>query len=317
MDFKKFINKYQKAEVTAYPNKVSNNPVVSVMVQTYNHEGFLQQCLDAILAQHTTFKFEVLLGEDASSDKTREICIKYAEEYPDKIRLFLHHPDNKIRVLDHLTGNYNAFYNFFQAQGTYIAFCEGDDYWTDPLKLQKQIDFLRQNSAFVLSYHPFEEIYEATPKNKKPIPLEQPSKDLNKEELSRLIYHPLLSTVCFRNCFRDLPEEMIQIINVDSFLLSILGNFGKAKYQSEITASIYRRHSGGIWSKKSKEAKFFTKILTYQKLIAWYKYNMAKEQSLYFQRKLKQTRKMLLFFYLKERMFLKVSPLLSKLLGFR
>ena len=76
--------------------------------------------------------------------RVREICIEYAQKYPEKIRLFLHHPSNKIKVLDIITGNFNGFYNFYNTRGNYIAFCEGDDYWTDPLKLQKQVDYLKK-----------------------------------------------------------------------------------------------------------------------------------------------------------------------------
>ncbi|MBZ9729062.1 glycosyltransferase family 2 protein [Salegentibacter sp. JZCK2] len=298
MNFLSFRKKYQKTEVEHFPHQVSSNPLVSVLVQTYNHEAYIAECLDGILNQKTDFDFEILLGEDASTDNTREICIDYARKYPEKIKLFLHHPSNKIKVMGINTGNFNAFYNYYQSRGEFIAFCEGDDFWKDPFKLQKQVDFLKVNPEFVLTYHKFEEKYESSSDQGDRALLEQPEKDLTKEELSGLIYLPLLSSVCFRKCFGELPEEMIQVINVDSFLISLLGNSGKAKFQPEIEASVYRRHSGGIWTKKNRETQLLTKILTFQKLACFYK---DKDESLIarFQGKLKKTRKMLLVLYLK------------------
>ena len=85
--------------------------------------------------------FEILVGEDASSDGTRDVCIAYAKKYPKKIKLFLHSRENNIRVYGKPTAKFNSAYNSYNAKGKYIAICEGDDFWTDPLKLQKQVDF--------------------------------------------------------------------------------------------------------------------------------------------------------------------------------
>lgn len=313
MDFKEFKEKYQKAEVTAYPNRVPNNPVVSILVQTYNHEAFLQQCLDAILAQHTTFEFEVLLGEDASSDRTREICLKYAEAFPEKIRLFLHHSANKIRILDHPSGNFNAFFNFYHARGDYIAFCEGDDYWTDPQKLQKQVNFLKRNVDFAFSYHLFEESHEASGNRKNQKSLDQPTKDLEQHELAKINFHPLLSTICFRNSFRELPEEIVKVINVDSFLLSLLGELGKAKFQANIKASVYRRHSGGEWTGKKKSLKLQVKINTYTFLATYYDKQNNKELYSYFNIVKKNYTKMLFLHHLKNLQVLKAIQMVPAL----
>ena len=152
MDFSQFRRKYEKQRVVHFPHNTSPHPVVSVMVQTYQHKDFIRACLDSILNQKTDFPFEILLGEDSSTDGTREICIDYAQKYPEKIKLFLHHPENKIKVLDITTGNFNALYNFFTVKGDYIAFCEGDDFWTDTLNLQKQVDSLKFNAEFIFTY---------------------------------------------------------------------------------------------------------------------------------------------------------------------
>lgn len=153
MNFQEFKQKYEHKKVEEYPNRVSANPLVSVCVQTYNQANYIKQCLDGILMQKTNFSFEILLGEDDSTDGAREICVEYAQKHPDKIRLFLHHRENNIKINNRPTGRFNFIYNLLSANGKYIAICEGDDYLTDPYKLQKQVDFMRQNKEFAFCYH--------------------------------------------------------------------------------------------------------------------------------------------------------------------
>ena len=139
----KFLAKYQKVPVVEFQNKVCKNPLVTVLVLTYQHVSYISKCLDGILMQETNFDFEILVGEDESSDGTRDICIEYAKKYPDKIRLFLHSRENNIEIYDKLTAKFNSSYCHYSAKGKYLALCEGDDFWIDPLKLQKQVDFFR------------------------------------------------------------------------------------------------------------------------------------------------------------------------------
>ena len=189
------------------------------------------------------------------SDRTREICREYATRYPEKIRLFLHHPDNKIKVLNTTTGNFNAFYNLFSARGKYIAFCEGDDYWNDPVKLQKQMEALRINGEFAFTYHSYQEVNHEEEPLPKEIVLDQPRWNISKIDLKKLIYHPLFSTMCFRNITKHIPEQMTEVINVDSSLISHLGNYGSAKFIGDIKPSLYRRHKGGISFRRTKRIK--------------------------------------------------------------
>ncbi len=132
-------------------NKVK--PLVSVSVPTYQHSRYISECLDGILMQQTSFPIEIIIGEDGSTDGTREICEKYAIKHQDKIRLF--NRDRKLsQYVDkegHVT-RFNGIWNRMSARGKYIAICEGDDYWTDPLKLQKQVDFLESNPEFGMVY---------------------------------------------------------------------------------------------------------------------------------------------------------------------
>ena len=123
-------------------------PLVSVCCVTYNHVGFIRDAIDSFLMQKTDFNYEICLGEDASNDGTRGICVEYAKKYPDKIRLFLRSRDDVIKINGTATGRYNFIETLKECKGKYIALCEGDDYWTDPYKLQKQVDFLEANSEY-------------------------------------------------------------------------------------------------------------------------------------------------------------------------
>lgn len=128
-------------------------PLVSVCVITYQHAAFIRECLDGILAQETSFPIEILVGEDQSSDGTREICIAYADRHPNQIRLFLRDQSDNISIDGRPTGTANLLHLFGQARGDFIAICEGDDYWTDPSKLERQATAMREHPECSLVFH--------------------------------------------------------------------------------------------------------------------------------------------------------------------
>ena len=309
MTFNYFKKTYQKAPVRHFTHNVTNDVIVSVIVLTYNHENYIVQCLESILDQETEFKYEILLGEDNSTDNTRNICLDYAKKYPDKIRLFLHKNENKIKVDSIPTGNFNAIYNLFSASGKFIAYCDGDDYWSDPLKLQKQVCFLQEKEEYSFCYHEFIEKSNLNRKNY--IDLEQPNFDLIKDQIINLEYHPLLSTVCFRNIFPKLPEEILKVINLDSFVLSLLGNYGPAKFLDKITPNIYRRNSGGIWSKNGKILKLKIKSNTIRQLHSYYRKKKQKDTEKAFKIYFRNINRSLFISYIKQNNFfaaLKLTP---------
>lgn len=120
------------------------NLKVSIACITYNHERYIKQALDSFLMQITSFQYEIVIGEDCSTDRTREIVSQYQRQYPEKIRFISS------------TANVGMSCNFVRTlgkcNGKYIAICEGDDYWIDPCKLQKQVDFLEKNPTYGLVY---------------------------------------------------------------------------------------------------------------------------------------------------------------------
>ena len=136
-------------------NKVE--PLVTVRTSTYQHVDYIEDCIKGVLVQKTTFPFEFIIGEDGSTDGTRTICEEYARNYPDKIRLF--NRDRKLTQLYDKKGNFikrlNGHFTIRSSRGKYMAICEGDDYWTDPYKLQKQVDFLEKNQDYGLVFGNF------------------------------------------------------------------------------------------------------------------------------------------------------------------
>jgi glycosyltransferase involved in cell wall biosynthesis len=148
-------------QVLELPNSCSENPDISVIVLTYNQENYIQQCIEGILNQKTEYTIEIVIGEDASTDQTRLICEELAKKYPSTIRVLLHHSENKVKdSFGNPTGKFNLLYTVSQCRGKYIAICEGDDYWTNEYKIQKQIDFLEQNSDFVAVFTDYDKYYQ-------------------------------------------------------------------------------------------------------------------------------------------------------------
>lgn len=124
--------------------KITKRPLVTVQVYAYNKEKYIAQCLDSILSQKTNYEYEVIVAENPGTDHTREILLNYQKRFPEKIILVLREK------------NMGFFYNYFASErlsrGKYIARCDGDDYWCDNLKIQKQVDFLESNIDVGLCY---------------------------------------------------------------------------------------------------------------------------------------------------------------------
>ncbi len=120
-------------------------PMVSVRLLTYNHEKYIAQCIEGALMQKTNFPFEILIGEDCSTDGTREIVFSYQQKFADVIRV--------VTSEKNIGGNQNSFRLQQACRGKYHAMCEGDDYWIDPLKLQKQVDFMEAHPDYSMCCH--------------------------------------------------------------------------------------------------------------------------------------------------------------------
>jgi len=251
------------------------NPLVSVSIITYQHTAFIAQCLDNVLSQETDFEFEILLGEDNSTDGTKEECINYAKQFPDKIRLFLHTPDRSgfISGMTHAINNF--IHNIQQAKGKYIAFCEGDDYWTDPKKLQKQVDFLENNPDYVLCWTRFESLDNTSGY----LRLDNNGNYFSKKngvdfdfKVFAKGWHIGMQTLVFNKNALLKNNHLNNKYYKDVFLISDLLTTGKGYCLNDVTA-IYRLHNGGIYSSTSELSRAEIGAFTYREIYNTYKDN--------------------------------------------
>jgi len=232
-------------------NQKSLLPLVSICVQTYQHEEYIGQCLDSLLSQKTDFDFEIILGEDGSTDRTREICESFAQKYPDKIRLFKRDLKDKIFIRGRKTGRFNFLENLKAARGKYICLCDGDDYWIDNQKLEKQFHFLNENPEIELVFSS----YKHQRKDQICYVEEVKDKIYESEEIIAIHYLGHVSTWMFRNDLKALLTNPIiyKAFAMDMVILAYFKNKGKIASQS-FTSSFYRYNSTGLFrSKQSKE----------------------------------------------------------------
>ena len=248
----------------------NTNPLLSISCLTFNHVFFIKKCLDGFLMQKTTFPIEVIIHDDCSTDGTREIIEEYSRKYPDIIFPIFQTENqysNGVR-------GFMARFNFPRCRGKYIALCEGDDYWTDPYKLQKQVDFLEANDDYVICGHDAKVIDEkgiVISESKLPDSLKR---DVSSYEL-KMGFLLLTSSLVFRNLpiLKNYPKEGAHVLNGDTFLISILGQWGKFKFMHEIKPSVCRVHKGGVWSMKSDHFKSMNILKTFFYMAKYHKKN--------------------------------------------
>ena len=241
------------------------NPLVSVLITTFNHEKYIGRCIDAILNQKVDFPIEILILDDASSDATSEILISYANRFPEMISLF-------IQKTNLYLNNQKGFPIIKKsARGAYIAYCDGDDYWTDPEKLSKQVKFLESNPEYVLSFHNTVEIDIAGDVISEAFAPHDNKFEYSKEELRvRQSNWIFLGTLLFRNVPIDFPPEYHLIPNGDNFIPMLLSNFGGGKFQGDIGPLAYQQHDGGDWSGKTEAEKDRMHLQSYLQIAAYY-----------------------------------------------
>lgn len=140
---------------TSDESQLCQNPVVSVCMLAYNHASYIRSAIEGVMKQQANFDYELIIGEDASTDSTRDICFEYQKRFPDKIRVLW--SDRNVN-----DGDGNSTRVLSRCRGEFIAFCEGDDWWSDPLKLQKQVDIFKGNSNVAICFSNVRILNEAT-----------------------------------------------------------------------------------------------------------------------------------------------------------
>jgi len=214
--------------------------MVSICIITYNHQNYIRKAIEGVLMQKINFGIELIIGEDFSTDSTLHICEEYTKKYPKLIKLL---PSEK---------NHGVIPNFIRTlevcTGKYIAICEGDDYWIDPLKLQNQVDFMEKNQDFSCCFHNALVLNED--RSIQPYYFNEPDQktiSTIKDVIDRWFISS--ASIVFRNeHINPLPEWFKLIYSGDYTLELILGVKGKIFYFNEIM-SVYRQSPGNLSSR--------------------------------------------------------------------
>ncbi len=226
-------------------------PLLTVFCITYNHQNYIKQTLDSFLQQKTLFPFQIYISDDASSDGTPAILKQYAQRFPEQIKIFLHEK------------NQGAGKNFVELAARmntpYVALCEGDDYWTDPYKLQKQVDFLEQNPDYTLCFHPARVVWEG---GEYPSSVMGVNKHADKYTFNQLLqkdnFIPTAATV-YRWCLSKTKPVIPQdILPLDWYMHLLHAQNGKVGFLEDVM-SVYRRQTSGLWYQSFRTPEWYKK----------------------------------------------------------
>jgi glycosyltransferase involved in cell wall biosynthesis len=228
-------------------------PVVSICTITFGHEQYISDTIEGVLMQETDFPIEFIIADDCSLDNTENVVKSIIENHP---------KGHWIRYTKHAVNkgmNPNFVWALKQCQGKYIALCEGDDYWTDSKKLQKQVNFLEKNEEYVICAHNSIRLKKT---------MEMPrSNDLPDGDFISVLIDGVKQdtlSVIFRNQIDKIPDWFYQCPNGDlPLFLLLLGKGGKLKYLNDVMG-VYRHHDGGVWSSLEKRKKGENGIITYE-----------------------------------------------------
>jgi glycosyltransferase involved in cell wall biosynthesis len=239
-------------------------PIVTTRTITYMHEPFISECIEGILMQKTTFPVEVVIHDDASTDKTAEIVREYQAKHPRLIKAICQKENQFSKP-----GKGTLRKDIQDAtRGKYIALCEGDDYWTDPLKLQKQVEFLEANEEYAMCFHKVKiqkqdgEIVDDFITN---IPVNHES-ILDLARHGNYIHTP---STLFRNLITNYPPEFSKSPIGDYPLYMYLSQFGRIKYHVEIMA-VYR-HGVGVWSNHDQYFRRYNTAISHAILFQYFR----------------------------------------------
>lgn len=233
--------------------------IVSICCLTYNHAPYIKQCLEGFLSQQTDFAFEILIHDDASTDETPVILKEYEKKYSGMIKVIYQKENQYSKGV-----NVHLEYNMPRVNGKYIAFCEGDDYWTKPYKLQKQVDYLEAHPDCSLCCHHARLLIQETLEMKE-LPLPDRIKDINfsfslRDWIELGWFFTTASIVFRKDC---IDERFLKLFPdcKDAHVFYWLLKKGNGCFIKECM-SVYRRHSGGVWSSLYREQQNIINLKT-------------------------------------------------------
>lgn len=233
---------------------------VSVLMLAYNQERYIDEAIRSVMLQETDFPFELVIGNDASSDRTGKLCEAWQKKYPQQIVLL----DRK----ENLGLQQNFIQTYARCRGTYIAICEGDDYWTDKHKLQLQADFLDSHPDYSTCFHRVINYYED--KGTKSLSNGGQKTETDISDLARSNYISNVSALFRRGLFGALPEWFARVSTYDYAIHLLNAQYGKIYYMKRPMA-VYRQHSNAIWSKAGMDKKYNISLVVRELLMDYFK----------------------------------------------
>lgn len=231
-----------EAELTSPWTGHPKRPLVTVFCTTYNHERFISDALNGFLIQRTTFPFRIVVHDDASTDETQSIIKNHQKRYPNIMTAYIQPHNIFSQGLSPI-----PFVKPLLV-GKYIARCEGDDYWVDPLKLQKQIKMMEANPNFSMTFHPYV-VYDTR----------------CREFESHPLRNARTATLVYRNIELGDQEHTFagkRVINRDRVFKFLMWRHGSSGFVDSIAPAVYRRHCGGIWSGRNKHSAAIESLRT-------------------------------------------------------
>lgn len=239
-----------QSDVTSSGRELSHDPArsvsqtqVTVIVTTYNHERFINEAIDGVLMQETNFDYEVVIIEDCSTDHTRDIVIEYQKAHPGKIRLVLSETNK--------CDNSEFMKAILSSSSPYVAILDGDDYWTSPQKLQKQVNYLDLHPECAICFHNVRILYDDGSQEPRD------SNGLDQKEVSTMedlidgCFIETCSTMFRRSSLCEFPSWYTNDKSADWSLFILAAQHGKIGYINEVMG-VYRQHSGGFWTGLSR-----------------------------------------------------------------
>ena len=216
---------------------------------TYGHEKFIEEAINGVLMQESEFEVELIIANDCSPDNTNEIIQNIISNHERGNLIKYYKQEENIGMMP------NFIFTLKHCTGKYIALCEGDDYWTDPLKLQKQVDFLEANEDYAICFHRVYELAEGKDLALANLNISDKEETYTIEDLAKdnFIHTP---SVIFRNgLIKEFPAWFVNAVVGDYPLFLLIAKHGTIKYFPEPMA-VYRRHNQGTWGNKPFEYTF-------------------------------------------------------------
>ncbi len=235
---------------------------VSVLMLTYNQESYIDEAIRSVMLQQTDFPFELIIGNDCSTDGTAAICRTWQDSFPEQITLL----DRE----QNLGLQQNFIQTYAHCRGEYIAICEGDDFWTHRQKLQRQVDFLDTHPNYSTCFHRVINYYEEN--GTKSLSNGHQPVDTNILDLARRNYISNVSAVFRRGLFGPLPEWFAEVSTYDYAIHLLNAQYGKIHYMRKPMA-VYRQHGKAIWSRAGADKKLLIALRIRELLMDYFKEN--------------------------------------------